>query len=156
MSTIIDNKIAVRVTNATEAAYSIKKSTQIADFTVVNPEQSKLIKPVEKTILSMIVEGDPDLTTYVNDTFRTNKPAQQNNVFGFPTPENFGIPDYHTPIQTQILTGLLELKEKETLNTKTDIESRKKLHEQFDWTHTQHATYKSLKTSNWRHSGWVS
>ena len=42
-STIIDRKIAVRVTNTTESPYTINKNTQIAEFSVVTPEQSKLI-----------------------------------------------------------------------------------------------------------------
>ena len=46
MSTIIDKRIAVRVTTTTESAYLIKKHTQIAEFSVVTPEQSKHIKPV--------------------------------------------------------------------------------------------------------------
>ena len=46
MSTIIDRKIAVRVTNTTESPYTINKNTQIAEFSVVTPEQSKFIKPV--------------------------------------------------------------------------------------------------------------
>ena len=51
MSTIIDKRIAVRVTNTTESPYLIKKQTQIAQFSVVTPEQSKHIKPVDTAIL---------------------------------------------------------------------------------------------------------
>ena len=63
MSTIYDRKIAVRVTNTTESPYTINKNTQIAEFSVVTPEQFKFIKPVDTAILSMIPEGDPDLIT---------------------------------------------------------------------------------------------
>ena len=41
MSTIIDRKIAVRVSNTTESPYTNNKNTQIAEFSVVTPEQSK-------------------------------------------------------------------------------------------------------------------
>ena len=61
MSTIIDRKIAVRVTNTTESPYTINKNTQIAELSVVTPEQSKFINLVDMAILSMIPEGDPDL-----------------------------------------------------------------------------------------------
>ena len=74
MSTIIDKRIAVRVTNTTESPYLIKKHTQIAEFSVVTPEQSKHIKPVDMAILSMIPQGDLDLTAYLNELLRTNKP----------------------------------------------------------------------------------
>ena len=88
MSTVIDRKIAVRVTNTTESHYTINKNTQIAAFSVVTPEQSKFIKPVDTAILSMIPVGDPDLVTYLTGLLRTNKADRQNNIFCFPTPEN--------------------------------------------------------------------
>ena len=103
MSTIIDRKIAVRVTNTTESPYTINKNTQTAEFFVVNPEQSRFIKPVDTAILSMIPEGYPDLITYLTELLRTIKPDQQNNTSWFPTPENPGNTEDNTPIQTRIL-----------------------------------------------------
>ena len=96
MPTIIDRKIAVRVTNTTESPYTINKNTQIAELSVVTPEQSKFIKPVDMAVLSMIPEGDPDLITYLTELLRTNKPDQQTNTFWFPTPENLGNTNEHT------------------------------------------------------------
>ena len=64
----------------------------------------------------MIPVSDLDLTTYMNELFRTSKPEQQSNTFWFPTPENPGEAEYHTPIQTRIHNELNELKEKEKLN----------------------------------------
>ena len=101
ISTINDKKTAVRITNTTETPFSIKKNAQIAEFSVVTPEQSKFIRPVDTAILSMIPEGDPDQTTYLNEIFRTNKPEQQSNTF-FPTAENpCSRTEDHTPIQTR-------------------------------------------------------
>ena len=110
VSTIIDKKKTVRVTNTTEAAYSIKKGIQIAEFSVVIPEQYKFVKPVDTAILSMILEGDLDLNTYLSKLLRANKPEQQNNTFWFPKPKKFGRTEDHTPKQTQILRELRELK----------------------------------------------
>ena len=92
MSTIIVKRIAVRVTNTTESPYHNKKHTQIAQISVVTPERSKHIKPVDMAILSMIQQDDPDLTAYLNELLRTNKPEQQESTFSFPTPENPGNP----------------------------------------------------------------
>ena len=136
MSTIISRKIAVRVTNTTEPPYTINKNTQIAEFSVVTPEQSKFIKPVDMAILSMIPEGDPDLITYLNALLRTNKPDQQANTFWFPTPENPGNTEELTPIQTRILKELCELQQKEKLNPKDNNESRVEYLKRFDWTST--------------------
>ena len=136
MSTINDRKIAVRVTNTTESPNTVNKNTQIAEFSVVTPDQSKFIKPVDMAVLSMIPEGDPDLTTYLTELLRTNKPNQQTNTFWFPTPENPGNTEEHTPIQTRILKELRELQQKEKLNPKDDNESRIKFLNRFDWTNT--------------------
>ena len=136
MSTIIDKRIGVRVTNTTESPYLIKKHTEIAEFSVVTPEQFKHIKPVDMAILSMIPQGDPDLTAYLNELLRTNKPEQRDNTLWFPTPENPGKPEDHTPIQTRILKELNELKDKEKLNPQGSTECRNKFPNRFDWTDT--------------------
>ena len=136
VSTIIDKRLAVRVTNTTESPYLIKKHTQIAEFSVVTPEQSKHIKPVDMAILSMIPQDDDDLTAYLNELLRTNKPEQQDNMFWFPTPENLGKLEDHTPIQTRILNELNELKDKEKLNPQESTESRNKFLKRFEWTDT--------------------
>ena len=108
MSTKIGRKIAVRVTNMTESPYTINKNTQIVEFSVITPEQSKFIKPVDTAILSMIPEGDPNLVTYLTELLETNQPDQQNNIFWFPTPENPGNTEDNNPIQTRIPTELRE------------------------------------------------
>ena len=136
MSTIIDKRIAVRVTNTTESPYLIKKHTQIASLSVVTPEQSKHIKPVDMAILSIIPQGDLDLTAYLNEFLRTNKPEQQKDTFWFPTPENPGKPEDHTPMQTRILRELKELKDKENFNPQESIEPRNNFLKRFDWNDT--------------------
>ena len=136
MSTIIDKRIAVRVSNTTESPYLIEKHTQIAEFSVVIPEQSKHIKPADMAILIMIPQDDPDLTAYLNELLRTSKPEQQDNTFWFPTPENPGKLEDHTPIQTRILKELNELKDKEKLNPQESTESRNRFLKRFDWTDT--------------------
>ena len=136
MSTIFDRKIAVRVTNTTESPFTINKNTQIAEFSVVTPEQWKFIKPVDMAILSMIPKGDPDLVTYLTELRRTNKLDQHNNTFWFPITENPGNTEDHTPIQTRILTELRELQKREKPNPKDNIESRTDFLKRFDWTDT--------------------
>ena len=103
MSTINDNRVAVRVTHTTKSGYLFKNNTQNAEFSVITPDQPKYIKTVDMTILSMIPEGDPDLTAYSNKLLKTIKPEPQNNIFWFPTPENPDELEIHTPLQTRIL-----------------------------------------------------
>ena len=136
IATIFDKRITVRVTNTTESPHLIEKHTQIAEFSVVTPEQSKNIKPVDMAILSMIPQDDPELTAYLNELLRTSKPEQQDNTFWFPTPENPGKLEDHTPIQTKTLKELNEFKDKEKLTPQESTESRKKFLKRFDWTDT--------------------
>ena len=106
----------VRVTNTTEITYLIKNNTQIVEFSVVTPEQSKHIEQVDMSILSLIQQGDPDLTAYLNEFLRMNETELQNNTFWFTIIENPGTSQDYTPIKTRILKKLTELKEKEKLN----------------------------------------
>ena len=113
MSTIKDNRIAVRVTNVTESLCQIKRNTQIGEFFVITPERSKHIKRLDMAILSMIPKNDPDISAHLNELLRMNKLQQQNNDFWSPTPETSGKSKYHTSIQTRILKQTIELKENE-------------------------------------------
>ena len=87
-------------------------------------------------ILSVIPQGDPDLTAYLNELLRTKEPEQQDNTFWFQTPENPGKPEDHNPIQTRILKVLNELKHKEKLNPQESTESGNNFLKRFDWTDT--------------------
>ena len=91
---------------------------------------------MDTAIFSRIPEGDPDLVTCLTELLRTNKTDQQNNTSWFPTAENPGNTEDHTPIQTRIVTQLRELQRKEKLNSKDDIESRTEFLKRFDWTDT--------------------
>ena len=135
ISTTIDKRTAVRITNLTESAYLFKKNTQTAEFSVVTPEQSKFINPVDTAFLSMIPESNPDPTTYFSELFKINKPEQQNNTFWFPTLKTPGKIEDRTPIQTRILQELCELQEKEKLNSRDDVESRTNVLARFNWKH---------------------
>ena len=100
MSTMIDKRIAVSLTNTTESPYLIKKHKQIEDFSVVTPEQSKHNKPVDMALFCMISQGDPDLTVYLIELLRTNQPEQQNDTIWYLTSENPRKSKDHTPKQT--------------------------------------------------------
>ena len=116
MSTIFGKNKAVGVTNTKESPYLIKKNTQIGEFSLVTPEQSKFIKPLDMAILSLVLEGDLDPPAYLNEHLRRNKPDWQNNTFWFPTLKTPAKTRGHTPIQTQSLTEKPELKEKGQLS----------------------------------------
>ena len=101
ISTMNDNRLAVRVTNSTELPYLIKKNTQIAEFFVLTPEQSIFIKPVDTAILSNILEGD-HLTSHLSELLRIKNHKSRNNTFWSPPPQNPGKTENHKPIQTRL------------------------------------------------------
>ena len=80
----------------------IKRITQNDEFSVVTPEQSLCIEPVDTAFLSMIPEGDPDRTTYLNKLLRTIIVEQQTNIFWFSKPKSSGKIENHSPEQTWI------------------------------------------------------
>ena len=60
----------------------------------------------------------------MNELLRRNEPEPQYNTLWFPTHEYPGKIEDHTPIQTRVLTEIMDLKEKEQLNSQADIECR--------------------------------
>ena len=88
MSAKVGRKVAVRLINTT--LYSIKRNTQIDEFSAVNLEQAKFLQPVDMAIVNMIPEGDPDVTASLNGVLTTNKREQPRNTFCFPTRKNPG------------------------------------------------------------------
>ena len=76
-----NRKVTVTVTNKTQSLHTITKHTQVAEFSVVTLDQSKIIKPVDTAILSLIPEGNPNLRAYFNRLLRKLKPGQQSNSF---------------------------------------------------------------------------
>ena len=87
-------------------------------------------------ILKLIPEGDLDLTTFLEERLRTNKPEQHNNLFWFSKPENPGKTENYTRIQTRVLKLFHELKQKEKVNPRDDTNSGTNFLKPFDWTNT--------------------
>ena len=65
---------------------------------------------------------------------KSSKPENFPDNYWFPTPEDPGDPQQHTPIQKRILEELLNLQELEQLNSQDDPESRRRFLTNFDWT----------------------
>ena len=84
----------------------------------------------------MLPSDDPDLTLYLNELLKSNKQESQETNFWFPTPENPGNIEEHSPIQSRILNELLDLRRKEQLNPQDDNESREEFLKQFSWADT--------------------
>ena len=149
MSTIRDKRKAIRVTITTESPYLNKKRTQIAEFSVVTPEQSKHIKPVDMAIFSMIPQDDPDLTAYLNELLRTSEPEQQDNTFWFPTWKSWKAWESY-PNTDKNPQGI----EWTQRQGKTESIRGHRISKQISQTIwlDQYTSYRNGKTGNWKHS----
>ena len=132
--TLHDGNIMIPVNNFTDHPYKPKKGLHIASFSVMTPEQMKYVKPVDPASTWHLLQNDQEQAAhYVSSLIKTNKNPQNSENYWFPTPENPGNPEEHTPIQKRILRELQALQELETLDPTKDEESRAKFLENFDW-----------------------
>ena len=74
---------------------------------------------------------------YVNELMKANETEHGDENFWFPTPENPGNEEEHTPIQRRILKEIRELIKKEELDPTKDKESRQKFLDMFNWEGSQ-------------------
>ena len=132
--TLNDGNILISVSNFTDHPYKLKKGLHIANFSVMTPEQMKYVKPVDPASTWHLLQSDQEQAAhYVSSLIKTNRNPQNSENYWFPTPENPGNPEEHTPIQKRILRELQTLQDLETLDPTTDAESRAKFLENFDW-----------------------
>ena len=83
----------------------------------------------------LILQDNPENAAYfASSLLKSTKPENFKENYLFPTPENPGDPQQHTPIQKRILSELISLQELEKLNPQDDPESRRQSLSNFDWT----------------------
>ena len=94
----------------------------------------KHVKPIDPvSTWHLLNENEEDAIYYVSSLLKANRNNDQYEQYWFPTPENPGDEDSHTPIQQRILQELRNLQEAEQLNPQNDDESRRKFLRNFDW-----------------------
>ena len=132
--TLTNGNVNVHINNFTDQPYKLKKGLHIANFSVLTPEQMKHVKPIDPvSTWHLLNENEEDAIYYVSSLLKANRSNDQYEQYWFPTPENPGDEDSHTPIQRRILQELRNLQEAEQLNPQNDDESRRKFLSNFDW-----------------------
>ena len=130
-----NNKHMVQIINFLDHHYTLKKGTHIANFSILTPEQTKHIRPVNPTsVRHLLNNSHDDAIHYINSLLKTSKDDKVNETYWFPTPQNPGNETEHTPIQTRILNELRELEQLEKLNPLEKTNSRNQFLSNFDWT----------------------
>ena len=71
---------------------------------------------------------------YINRLLKTSKNDEVNETYWFPTVQNLGNENEHTPIQTLILNELRELEQLEKLNPLENTNSLNQFLSNFNWT----------------------
>ena len=132
--TLTNGNVTVHINNFSDQPYKLKKGLHIANFSVLTPEQMKHVKPIDPvSTWHLLNENEEDAIYYVSSLLKANRNNDQYEQYWFPTPENPGDEDSHTPIQRRILQELRNLQEAEQLDPQNDEESRHKFLSNFDW-----------------------
>ena len=125
----------VQISNFLNHPYTLKKSMHMAKFSILTPEQTEHIRPVNSTSVRHILNNNhDDAIHYINRLLKTLKTDEVNETYWFPTPQKPGNENEHTPIQTRILNDLREPEQFEKLNPLEDTDSRNQFLFDFDWT----------------------
>ena len=133
--TLTNGQVFVHLNNFTDSPYTLKRGTQVATFTVLTPEQMKYVKPIDPVTTWHLLQANPENAAhYASSLIKSTKPEDFKENYWFPTPEDPGDPQHHTPIQKRILSELINLRELEKLNPQDDTESRRQFLSNFDWT----------------------
>ena len=133
--TLANGQVSVHLDNFTDSPYTLKRGTQVANFTVLTPEQMKYVKPIDPVTTWHLLQDNPENAAYyASSLIKSTKPEDFKENDWFPTPEDPGDPQHHTPIQKRILSELINLQELEKLNPQDDPESRRQFLSNFDWT----------------------
>ena len=84
--------------------------TQVANFTVLTPEQMKYVTPIDPVTKRHLLQDDPkNVAYYASSLFKSTKPEDSTENYWFPTPEDPGDTQHNTPIQKRILSELINL-----------------------------------------------
>ena len=125
----------VRISVFLDHPYTLKKGTPIANFSMLTPEQTKHIRPVNPTsVRHLLNNSHDDAIHYITSLLKTSKNDEVNETYWFPTPQNPGNEKEHTPIQTRVLNELRELEQLEKINPLEITNSRNQFLSNFDWT----------------------
>ena len=132
--TLTQGQVSIHVNNFTDQLYTLKRGSHIANFSVLTPEQMKYVKPIDPVTTWHFLKDNPENAAYyASSLIKSPKTSEDSENYWFPTPEEPGDPQTHTPIQQRILRDLRNLQDLEKLNPQDDPDSRKQFLANFDW-----------------------
>ena len=124
----MNGAMRIHVNNFTDQPYKLKKGMQVANFSVMTPEQMKHVRPIDPvSTWQLLNENEEDAIYYISSLLKANRNNDQYEQYWFSTPELPGDETTHTPIPQRILKELRNLQNLEQLNPHDDAESRQKI-----------------------------
>ena len=133
LSVTQNNEHMVQINSFLDHFYTLNNGTHIASFSILTPEQTKHIRPVNPSSVRHLLKNNHNHTIhYMNSFLKTSKNDEVNETYWFPTPQSPGNEREHKPIQTRILNELRELQQLEKLNPLENIDSRSQFLSNFD------------------------
>ena len=93
----------------------------------------KYVKPIDPVTTWHLLQDNPENAAYYGSSLiKSPKTADDSENYWFPTPEEPGDTQTHTPIQQRIMKELRNLQELEKLNPQDGPESRQQFLANFD------------------------
>ena len=90
LSSTQNNKHMVQISNFLDHPYTLKKGTHIENFSILTPEQTKHIRPVNPTSARHLLNNNHDDAIHYINILKTSKDNEINETYWFPTPQNPG------------------------------------------------------------------
>ena len=84
ITTARDKKVAIKIANTTGFPYKITPDSKLAELQILKPEETKMIRPVDKAALNLLTDHD-DVVTYINALMQVERPEDNEEKFCFPT-----------------------------------------------------------------------
>ena len=108
--------------NFTDQPYALKRGSDIANFSVMTPEQMKYVKPIDAVTAWHLLQNNPENAAYyASSLIKSTRTGEDQENYWFPTPEEPGDPQLYTPIQQRILKELQNLQEQEKLTLRMTL-----------------------------------
>ena len=73
--TLTNGQVSVHLNNFTDSPYTLKRGTQVANFTVLTPEQMKYVKPIDPVSTWHLLQDNPENAAYyASSLIKSTKP----------------------------------------------------------------------------------
>ena len=104
ISTAVNRKLDIRVTNNAHTPYTTKKNTTVAEFKIMSREEAKELTPLHTAAAKVLTEEySVNAIIYINELLKTSDSPSPNKNFWFPRkePDNQGGPTTHHPSKAE-------------------------------------------------------